>query len=195
MNRRGGGKASKDGIAAEDSKRIFEVTERSINFMQEQVAPGKPFYLQASHYAVHLSIYFREQTLAQTKQWEIGQKHNMPGFAAMTTDLDTGVGLVVEAAEALGIMDNTYIIFMSDNDGRTQVPGQTESELTRNYPLRGGKQSLYEGGVRVAFGCLSLLSRRALAAEYPSLAPIFCPRWQTLQATQKPCQAILTVAA
>ena len=59
----------------------------------------------------------------------------------MIEKLDDSVGKVCQALEDLGIVDNTLIIFYSDNGGSEPV--------TDNYPLRGGKGMPYEGGSRV----------------------------------------------
>jgi arylsulfatase A-like enzyme len=99
-----------------------------------------------------------------------------PIMAAMIGDLDESVGRVVEALTALDLMDNTFFIFTSDNGGEVGVhsflhrtlqkaevdPGLKLPEWMRTYrhyaglsaptsnaPLRGGKGSLYEGGLRI----------------------------------------------
>ena len=69
----------------------------------------------------------------------------------MTEDMDVGIGLLLDKVTELGIMDNTYIIFMSDNGGRRSQPIGGEQTVPRNYPLRDGKGSMYEGGIRVPF--------------------------------------------
>lgn len=61
-------------------------------------------------------------------------------YAAMTKDLDTSVGMVLKKIDTLGIMNNTYVIFMSDNGAGGR---------RANAPLAGGKASLFEGGIRV----------------------------------------------
>ncbi len=66
--------------------------------------------------------------------------------AAMASFLDDGVGNVTAALRAAGIFNDTTIIFTSDNGGPTHGDEQTESN---NYPLRGGKNTLFEGGTRV----------------------------------------------
>jgi arylsulfatase A-like enzyme len=147
----GGGKGSGGPAAVEDPKLIWSLTERASEFMEAQSKAGNPFYLQVSHYAVHLDVYYREETLKQTAAWNRGKKHNMPEFAAMTSDMDRGIGLLLDKIESLGLRDNTYIFFMSDNGGRTRIPRQKGRKQARNYPLRDGKHSVYEGGIRVPF--------------------------------------------
>ncbi|MCP5111129.1 MAG: sulfatase-like hydrolase/transferase, partial [bacterium] len=65
-----------------------------------------------------------------------------PVFAAMIEAVDQGVGRVVKALTDLGLEDNTLVIFSADNGG--------VGNITFNDPLRAGKGSLYEGGVRIA---------------------------------------------
>ena len=69
-------------------------------------------------------------------------------FAAMVTLLDRHVGEVVDRLEALGLTDNTLIIFTSDN-GPHEEGGADPEFFDSNGPLRGGKRDLYEGGIRV----------------------------------------------
>jgi arylsulfatase A-like enzyme len=136
-----------------DPKLIFDLTSRARDFMEEQVEAGKPFFLQLSHYAVHLSVFYRQATYDEVLEWQKGEKHFIPSFAAMLKDLDDGVGLLRQHIRDLGIEDNTYIIFMSDNGGRpTQRLEDGEVRERVNFPLSAGKHSVYEGGIRVPFG-------------------------------------------
>ncbi len=151
-NNTGGGKNGIEWPAAlEDPKLIFSLTERAGKFMEDQVADGKPFYLQVSHYAVHLGITYTQGSLDKYKALSPGEKHFIPEFAAMTDDLDTGIGILMDKVAELGLLENTYIIFMSDNGGRTAQPIGGEQTVPRNFPLRHGKGSMYEGGIRVPF--------------------------------------------
>jgi arylsulfatase A-like enzyme len=77
----------------------------------------------------------------------------------MLESLDTGIGKILDMIDKLGIADNTYLILLADNGGVEFIPPVKDklahpSEFekhTRNYPLRAGKWTLYEGGVRVPF--------------------------------------------
>ncbi|MEK9603284.1 MAG: sulfatase-like hydrolase/transferase, partial [Flavobacteriaceae bacterium] len=107
--------------------------------------------LQISHYAVHLAITYSQKNINKYSKLKKGQKHFVPEFAAMTEDMDEGIGMLLDKLAALGIADNTYIIFLSDNGGRTSIPIGGKQKVARNFPLRGGKGSMYEGGLRVPF--------------------------------------------
>lgn len=143
----------------DDPKRIRTLTDRALNFIKRQTVAERPFFLQVSHYATHVDIQAREKTLEKHWKRDPGEVHDNPGFAAMTEDLDSGIGRILDRVRELGIEGHTYIIFMSDNGGVELIP-QTKAKMIppseyghkrRNYPLRGGKWTLYEGGIRVPF--------------------------------------------
>ncbi len=71
-------------------------------------------------------------------------------YATMVTLLDSYVWMIVEKLEALNLMDETLIIFTSDNGSYTEW-GYHYSMHNSNGDLRGGKRDLYEGGIRVPF--------------------------------------------
>ena len=150
-NGTGGSKGTGGPAAKDDPKLIRSLTQRTCDFMETHARSRKPFFVQVSHYAVHLDVFYSEDSLKQTKRLAKGKKHTMPEFAAMTRDLDDGVGAVMEKIESLGLKDNTYVFFLSDNGGRLTMPGQKNKKLPRNHPLRQGKGSMYEGGLRVPF--------------------------------------------
>ncbi|CAI8361351.1 MAG: Arylsulfatase [Opitutia bacterium UBA7350] len=142
-------KRERDAHPAEDPKKIFSLTQQSCDFMEKQTRAGNPFFIQLSHYAVHLSVYYQQKTFDQYPDANDDTRHTMPEFAAMTEDLDTGLGLIIDKVQALGIEDYTYLVFMSDNGGTKRVPGQPHAALPRNHPLRGYKSTMYEGGIRI----------------------------------------------
>lgn len=121
-----------------DPKLSFSMTRRAGAFMAQQVKEGHPFYLQLSYYAVHQ----QPQALAATlKKYEGvggggGGRGDRAVMAAMAEDLDTCVGDVMKKLQELDIAENTFVIYMSDNGGRTEI-------------LKGGKGNLGEGGLRV----------------------------------------------
>ncbi|MEE8451837.1 MAG: sulfatase [Thermoguttaceae bacterium] len=127
----------KETLPEDDPKRIFSVTQRANAFMEKQVETGRPFYMRISHYAVHVGHDALKETVE--KYVLAGRRKDEALYAAMTEDLDTGLGAVLDKLDSLGIADNTYVIFTSDNGGG----------FHGNGPLNGGKASLWEGGIRV----------------------------------------------
>lgn len=71
-------------------------------------------------------------------------------FAAMITRLDTQVGQILALLEKKGLLDNTLVIFTSDN-GPHEEGGGDPSFFNRDGLLRGVKRSMYEGGIRIPF--------------------------------------------
>lgn len=150
-NNTGGAKKSGGPAATPDPKRIDTITDQALHFIDRSHHTGTPFYLQISHYAVHLDIYYNQSTFDRVKQQSPGRKHNMPEFAAMTADLDDGIGRILDRLIKHDLLRNTWLIFLSDNGGRNGIPGAPEKQEHRNAPLRDGKHSFYEGGIRVPF--------------------------------------------
>jgi len=147
-----------------NAKDIFGITSRAKDFMKESIAEGKPFYVQISHYATHLSLVSQKETYEYFKNKKPGERHTNPEFAAMLKDLDSGIGMIMDFVKEQGIKDNTYIFLMGDNGGRLSlyqiavidenrnlVEAYYSTQHNRNFPLREGKHSFYEGGLRVPF--------------------------------------------
>ena len=118
---------------------IFGMAARAATFMERSARAGKPFYVQLSWHALHAPENARRATLAKYEQSLPGEGAQRVATAAITEDLDAGVGRVLEAIDRLGLADNTYVIYMSDNG----------SGGGRRNPLRGGKGGVWEGGIRV----------------------------------------------
>jgi len=145
-------------MTTDDPKKIFSLTRRAIHFMERRVQEQRPFYLQISHYAIHADQQTRAQSLAKYQARKRGEVHHIPAYGGMTEDLDTGVGLVLDAIDKLNIASRTYVIYTSDNGGVPWIPPNKAKHLanpltigdkSRNFPLRSGKWTLYEGGLRV----------------------------------------------
>ncbi|MBD3630027.1 sulfatase [Cyclobacterium sp.] len=144
-----------------DPKRSSSITRRGINFMERQVSQGNPFYLQLSHYAPHVDMQTREASLEKYRNKPKGARHNNPAWAGMLEDMDFTIGQVLDKVASLGIAGNTYIILMADNGSVELLPPvpslqklqhpDTFDQPLRNAPLRAGKWTLYEGGIRVPF--------------------------------------------
>ena len=143
----------------DNPKQMDSITYRSIRFMKEQVKTKNPFYLQVSHYATHVNFETRKASFDKFSAKPVGKKHNTPAWAGMINDLDASIGELLQMVDKLGIADNTYIFLMADNgavefippvSNRLDPPSSFSAQM-RNYPLRGGKWTLYEGGIRVPF--------------------------------------------
>jgi arylsulfatase A len=125
-----------------DFELIFGITDEAIAFLEQRAEDESPFFLQVSHYAVHLPADARKQTIDRTLTRTPGDRHTDVMHAAMTEDLDSGVGLLLSRLEELGLGDNTYVIYYSDNGAYAQ-------QKINNLPLANGKASVWEGGIRV----------------------------------------------
>lgn len=118
--------------------------------MATQVKNNSPFFMQVSHYANHDHLMARPETLKKFQNIKKGDVHKNVMYAAMTADLDEGIGLLLKKVKELGIEDNTYIIFTSDNGGIPRLPpNRIQYEKSLNHPLQRGKWDLTEGGIRV----------------------------------------------
>lgn len=115
-------------------------------------AAGKPFFLYLSHHAVHTPIEAKPEYVKRfDAKLRPAFRHRNPVYAAMVKSLDDSVGRVLDQLRERGLTDNTIVIFTSDNGGYVGIgrkAGQNVS-VTSNDPLRSGKGSLYEGGIRV----------------------------------------------
>lgn len=111
----------------------------------------EPFYLQLSPYSVHSPIQAPESRVARYETKEPIHGRNNPTYAAMIESVDRGVGRIMQTLETLGLKQNTLLIFYSDNGGHGGYHsiGLEENGTTDNSPLKAGKGSFYEGGIRV----------------------------------------------
>ena len=134
-----------------DPKKIFSITKRAINFIEENKQNNTPFFLQISHYAIHSDIVARKETYQKFKNKNPSEIHNNLGLAAMTFDLDESVGLVLDKLEELNLTENTYVIYTSDNGSVPIISPRKNYKQSFNFPLQRGKWDAMEGGIRVPF--------------------------------------------
>ena len=105
-------------------------------------------YLQLWFHTVHTPIEGKPAVAERYRsRVRDGMKHRNAHYAAMVESLDENVGRVLDKLDELGLADNTIVVLTSDNGGFIN-PWQGE-RVTDNTPLRSGKGSAYEGGVRV----------------------------------------------
>ena len=117
------------------------------NFLDQ--VNDRPFLAVLSHYAVHQPIDGKPELIdaALLQQDPSGRQEN-PVMAAMIASIDEGVGRIMAMLEEYGLREDTMVVFTSDNGGAI-FPGQNGLIPTNNAPLRGGKATIYEGGLRV----------------------------------------------
>jgi len=111
----------------------------------------QPFFLYFAYHNPHTPIQAKAELTAHYEKKLASRpdiKIRNATYAAMIHSLDESVGRVVAKVDDLGLGDNTVILFVSDNGGLTQRNGKIDN-IADNSPLRRGKGSAYEGGVRV----------------------------------------------
>lgn len=121
------------------------LTVEAIKAMDTALVEKKPFFLYLSHYAVHLP--FDKDPRYFQKYSDRGLDDSEAAYAALIEGMDTSLGRVLDYLERRDIEEETVILFISDNGGLSH-PARTGEIDTQNYPLRNGKGSLYEGGIR-----------------------------------------------
>ena len=115
------------------------LTEEAVKFMQEH--RRHPFFLYLPYYAVHSPIQAKQSLEQKYKNKGASSCQDNPSYAGMIDNLDNCIGKLMEELDKLGISENTLVIFTSDNGGIREISCQD--------PLRAGKGSYYEGGIRI----------------------------------------------
>lgn len=118
------------------------LAEEAAKFIER--SKDKPFFLYLPHFAVHTPTQGRPDLVEKYRaKLKPGLTHTNAQYAAMVESLDAAVGRVRAKLDELKLADRTIIVFTSDNGGLIT------RGTTSNKPLRFGKASAYEGGVRV----------------------------------------------
>ena len=115
------------------------LTNEAISFMEEY--KDSTFFLYLPFYTVHTPIMGKEVLIEKFKNKKGSDGQNRPDYAAMVASMDENVGKLLDHLKKIGLEKNTLVIFTSDNGGIRAISQQN--------PLRAGKGSYYEGGIRV----------------------------------------------
>ena len=102
---------------------------------------GNNFFAYVPFFSVHTPIQSKSEYEKKYRNKESNEYHNREDYAGMIQSLDENIGKILEKIEKLNLSKNTLIIFTSDNGGIKAISNQ--------YPLRAGKGSYYEGGIKV----------------------------------------------
>jgi len=116
------------------------LTAEALKFIEQN--KDRPFFIYLSHYAVHTPLMAKPEVVEKYKKKVRPESpHRNPVYAGLVESVDDSVGRILRKLDELKLSENTIILFTSDNGGLLSS--------TSNVPLRAGKGSAYEGGVRV----------------------------------------------
>jgi arylsulfatase A len=143
-------------IEMETGYSVDLITRHSIDFMERH--RNKPFFLYVAHLAIHFPWqgpderghrikghdYWNLSKLGPHEQGQVG-----PVVRKMVEAVDQSAGKIMAALKRLGLENDTFVFFTSDNGGYLNYAGLFKGEISSNGPLRGQKCDVFEGGHRV----------------------------------------------
>ena len=185
---------SRTPLPADDPKRMRSLKKSSVDFVREN-AGKNPFFMMISHYAVHVphaaspeliekyrnsprGKYCKDEDYLPTDQVSDSMKnsHWRLQYAAMIDEIDQGLGALVDELKAAGELENTYIIYTSDNGGG----------MRPNGPLGWGKAQLYEGGIRIPMVVAGPGVKAGVQCDEPVVQWDFLPTIHDLAGVSQP---------
>lgn len=141
MGREGPSQITRDGEPIDETRYLTDaIVDEARRFIIDAGHRGEPFFAYVPFSAPHTPFQARSEDYQAT---DSSLDHNHRVYAAMIRRLDRGVGELVNALSERQLLDDTLIIFTSDNGGADYTGA------TGNGPLRGGKFTQFEGGLRV----------------------------------------------
>jgi len=147
------------------------LTNWAIDYVKEQSTKQKPYFLYLAYNSPHIPLDAPKDWVEKVKAREPGITDTRAHLVALIEYLDNGIGRFFDYLKKSGQWDNTLIVFTSDNGG--YMPSQAN-----NGPFRGGKSSMYEGGLRVpaAFYLKGLIENRRIQnmAQTMDIFPTIC---------------------
>ena len=121
-----------------------QLTDEALRFIAAN--QDRQFYLNFCQYAVHAPLMGKQELIDQAADRPGANGQSNAVYAAMIQSVDESLGRVLEKLDELHLAERTIIIFTSDNGGAVHFG---KPPATSNFPLRNGKGSAYEGGLRV----------------------------------------------
>ena len=122
------------------------LTLEALKSLAAPIKNKQPFFLNMSHYAVHVPIQGDQRFLQKYK--DAGLDSIEAAYASLVEGMDKSLGDIMDFLKEKNIEKNTVIIFMSDNGGLSISGERGGADHTQNLPLKAGKGAVYEGGIR-----------------------------------------------
>ena len=123
------------------------LTKEAIKSIKGAIQRKQPFFLNMSHYAVHVPLMADKRFFDH--YLNMGLDSNEAKYATLIEGMDKSLGDLMDFLVKEKQDKNTIIFFMSDNGGLSLAPPRSGKEHVQNLPLRAGKGSVYEGGIRI----------------------------------------------